>query len=173
MGVGLLFTSFINKYSLGILQREAIGTERQDVEGVGIENEFGIADSPSGVRLAFCLYATLNTAVLVDGEVLVKGSPATEQCREVDDLMGNVLVCGLAVGNSHSVAAHHTALNITTILLVYSECEGLAIIGYEFESVHHRALSALAVDCGVRASCIERISLCISVIGLATVTACE
>ena len=75
-GGGSLFTSFINKYSLDTFKFETIGTESKDFECVGIEDEFAIAGGPCGVRLALSLYATLNTAVFVNSEVLVEGSPA-------------------------------------------------------------------------------------------------
>ena len=72
-----MLLSFINKYSLDTFKFETIGTERQDIESVGIENKTGVADGPSGVRLALCLYVTLYATVLVDGEILVERSPAT------------------------------------------------------------------------------------------------
>ena len=73
-----MLLSFINKYSLGTFKFETISTESEDFEGVGIENELGIADSPCGEGLALCRYVTINTTVFVDREILVEGSPATE-----------------------------------------------------------------------------------------------
>ena len=72
-----MLLSFINKYSLSTFKFETISTESQNLESIGIENELGITDCPSGVRLALCRYAALNTAVLVDREILVEGSPVT------------------------------------------------------------------------------------------------